>query len=490
MAGIDRTRNLIVLRIAFDGPASAGKTTTVRALGERLGRPCSTPDTAGDRTLFFDWLDYTGGLFEGYQLRCQVVSVPGQALLAKRREYLLRSADSIVYVDEINRTRLDTTLAALTDLQRLKIEGDRSVGVVLQANKRDLPDALPVHEIRQALAGARLPISVLESTATEGMGVRESFVFAVRLALDKVRAQIRNHTLEEGLLDVDDPEALLEHMRAQEAPPSSPSDHAPPSLATAVSVPSMSPNAETTQPAVQPSPFDTTPPEPPTERVASGLIWPPIDGRMCLAEATQQAPRLVLVNQSWRASTDDGWQFFSHSRSVYQDPEDGRGSLIRLARHHLSHAELLSGPRCVVLANDGTSRWRLWQIARERLSLRQRLAASLDEHDSARIAQLLIDTAHRLIELDERVRRIPASPLRVTLDTAGVFGGRTQFVGFVPEGPNVEAPRASLEDEFRGVVRDWTSRRAELIVALRRAVAAASGAEVRVIERLKALFEA
>ena len=83
MAILDREREVIVLRIVYDGRAGAGKTTTVRALGERLGRRVTTPEASGERTLFFDWADYTGGLFEGLQLRCQIVRFEFGAVLVQ-----------------------------------------------------------------------------------------------------------------------------------------------------------------------------------------------------------------------------------------------------------------------------------------------------------------------------------------------------------------------------------------------------------------------
>ena len=85
MAVIDPNDDCVVIRVVYDGAPMAGKTTSVATLGRGLGASVYSPADHGGRTLYFDWLDYTGGLFEGRRIRCQIVSVPGQATLAPRR---------------------------------------------------------------------------------------------------------------------------------------------------------------------------------------------------------------------------------------------------------------------------------------------------------------------------------------------------------------------------------------------------------------------
>src|ERR1700761_5646260 len=100
MAILDPRSDAVVIRVVYDGAPMAGKSTSVRALGRGLGGKVVTPAEISGRTLYFDWLDYTGGLFEGRRIRCQIVSVPGQAALAPRRRHLLESADAVVFVGD------------------------------------------------------------------------------------------------------------------------------------------------------------------------------------------------------------------------------------------------------------------------------------------------------------------------------------------------------------------------------------------------------
>ena len=100
MAILDPRSDAVVIRVVYDGAPMAGKTTSVRALGRGVGGVVASPAEVSGRTLYFDWLDYTGGLFEGRRIRCQIISVPGQATLAPRRRRLLESADAIVFVGD------------------------------------------------------------------------------------------------------------------------------------------------------------------------------------------------------------------------------------------------------------------------------------------------------------------------------------------------------------------------------------------------------
>ena len=95
MALVDPTTDQIVVRIVYDGPALSGKTTSLKALARGVSSSLTTPAETAGRTLYFDWVDYVGGLFDGRQIRCQIVSVPGQRDLAERRRLLLETADAV-----------------------------------------------------------------------------------------------------------------------------------------------------------------------------------------------------------------------------------------------------------------------------------------------------------------------------------------------------------------------------------------------------------
>src|ERR1044071_2986217 len=99
MALIDSEDSELGTRRVYGGPPEAGKTTSLRALAQSLAQKTYTPAEGHDgRTLWFDWMEYSGGRFEGCQIRCQIVTVPGQRSLAARRRRVIESADVVVFV--------------------------------------------------------------------------------------------------------------------------------------------------------------------------------------------------------------------------------------------------------------------------------------------------------------------------------------------------------------------------------------------------------
>jgi len=115
MAIIDDTRGVLVVRIVYDGPALSGKTTSLRALAQGVSSKVDCPAELAGRTLYFDWVDYVGGLFDGRQIRCQIVSVPGQKDLSHRRKLLLETADAVVLVLDTRQLEWDFGLGWVRD---------------------------------------------------------------------------------------------------------------------------------------------------------------------------------------------------------------------------------------------------------------------------------------------------------------------------------------------------------------------------------------
>ena len=448
-----------MLRIVYDGPGEAGKTTTMSALGAELGRSLVTPEERDGRTLYFDWLEYTAGGFEGHPLHCQIVSVPGQVEMAQRRAYLLSTADAVIYVAPITAENLLDTLQVLRTLCRSR--DGLPIGVVLQANKRDLPNALATSRIRRALSDEGLPVILVESTAIAAVGVRYAFVMAVRLAVDRVREVMQRGELVQGAPEIDHPDGLLAEMRAREALGSS-------SMADAVAGPGSA-----VEPATIDAPRHATlstgfsrrgtgtgdpgrPPALPDVGIASDSIWPPVIGRTQLADALMSVEPPTRHGLGWRAVADGGWVLYSSDATQIRDREEGRSRLTELARLHGRWSPFISGPRCLLLAEDGQGETRLWQVIRERLSLRSRLQVWRCIADTMHSARLWVDTVQRLLELTDVVASQDAkSALMVTLDSAGTFCRRTQYVGAV-DWPSVPLPPGpTLRTEIGAELAGW-----------------------------------
>lgn len=209
----------ITLRIVYDGLGTAGKTTNIQKLHElytlRRQGPVVTPEVVRGRTAYFDWLELsTGTLDEKYPLRCQVLTVPGQFAYAPRRWKLLKAPDAIVCVCDSTPAGAKRGRLGLEFLRKLQERGVcPDVPIVIQANKRDLPEAMPLEDLRVTL-GLGAEERIYESIASSGEGVQLAF-FA---ALDRARQQLRRHLDEHGTAGLQPPQApeeLLELLRVE-----------------------------------------------------------------------------------------------------------------------------------------------------------------------------------------------------------------------------------------------------------------------------------
>lgn len=443
----------VVIRVVYDGPPEAGKTTSVRALAGSLGRPVFTPDQVEGRTVFFDWLDYTGGLFEGHRIRCQVVSVPGQATLAPRRRALLAQADVVVFVADARREHAAGLPAYLDGLARILSAVDGPpVGLVVQANKRDLPGAVPVPDLRRVLDQAGLRVGIVESVATDGAGIREAFVFAVRLALDRAREQLRTGGLRSARPQVASGEELLDELRAAEG---GALDLAPGERLTHTRLADLTLAGEALGEALaadeapaaelgrvwHPQPDRERPPLAPSAAVAGGLIWPPVRGRLTLHEADARDAVLARGGDGdWYGLAGDRYRLQSPANASFGDLERGRSALVEWARVHSASGTVLSGDRCIVLSEDHGGTFRLWQIVRAEPSLAERLdeAPCLSPRE---IAALLVECAQTFLEA-ARVVPQAACRLPLTLASTRAFRVGAPYVGLMPAPAFVRPPEA------------------------------------------------
>ena len=128
--------------------------------------------TESDRTLFFDFLPLDLGTVRGFKTRFHLYTVPGQVFYDASRKLILRGVDGVVFVADSQEERLDANVEALENLQdNMKEHGYdfTKIPYVLQLNKRDLPNALPVDQLKKQLVKRSEP--VFEAIAFQGVGV-------------------------------------------------------------------------------------------------------------------------------------------------------------------------------------------------------------------------------------------------------------------------------------------------------------------------------
>ncbi len=179
-------------KIVYYGAGLGGKTTNLQYIFDKTsekqkGKMISLA-TETDRTLFFDFLPLDLGTVRGFKTRFHLYTVPGQVFYDASRKLILRGVDGVVFVADSQEERMDANVEALDNLQEnMKEHGYDFLKIpyVLQLNKRDLPNVLPVDNLRRELVKRSEP--VFEAIAFQGVGVFETLKEVARQVLIELK---------------------------------------------------------------------------------------------------------------------------------------------------------------------------------------------------------------------------------------------------------------------------------------------------------------
>jgi signal recognition particle receptor subunit beta len=178
----------LTAKIVYYGPGLCGKTTNLQHIYDSLpqdgrGKMLSLA-TQTDRTLFFDFLPIELGTVRGMKTRIQLYTVPGQVFYDATRKLVLRGADAVVFVADSQAQALDGNKESFQNLiENLREQGSDLAKLphVIQFNKRDIANALPVDVLDRELN--RFGAPTFEACATQGRGVRETLKGVALLVL-------------------------------------------------------------------------------------------------------------------------------------------------------------------------------------------------------------------------------------------------------------------------------------------------------------------
>ncbi len=195
---IDLSKKEIKSKIVYCGPSLGGKTTNIRflhgILPDNAKSDLNIISTHEDRTLFFDYFSLDLVTIKDMKTKFLIYGVPGQDYYRSMRKAVLQGADGIVFVADSSRQRLDVNVQSINDLKTLLSEHGYdylSMPLVLQFNKRDLPDICSPEEMNAALNDHNVP--TFESVAIDGTGVRETFKGICNAVIEKLN---KNFSLE------------------------------------------------------------------------------------------------------------------------------------------------------------------------------------------------------------------------------------------------------------------------------------------------------
>jgi signal recognition particle receptor subunit beta len=179
-------------KLVYYGPGLGGKTANLQWVYDHTGASQKgkmvSLATETDRTLFFDFLPLDLGTVRGFRTRFHLYTVPGQVFYEASRRLILKGADGVVFVADSQEERLDANFETLDNLREHLKDHNldfATIPYVLQLNKRDLPNILPVEELRKQLSVKGEP--VVEAVAVTGQGVFDTLKEVAKLVLTDLK---------------------------------------------------------------------------------------------------------------------------------------------------------------------------------------------------------------------------------------------------------------------------------------------------------------
>lgn len=182
----------ITCKIVYYGPGLCGKTTNLQYIYAKTN-PAARGNmislaTESERTLFFDFLPLGLGEIRGFKTRFHLYTVPGQVFYDASRKLILNRADGVVFVADSQEDRMDANLESVENLRTNLAEHGYDldkIPYVVQYNKRDLPNVVPLEELSRQLNPRQVP--EFEAIAPTGVGVFDTLKAVAKQVLAEMK---------------------------------------------------------------------------------------------------------------------------------------------------------------------------------------------------------------------------------------------------------------------------------------------------------------
>jgi mutual gliding-motility protein MglA len=233
MASINYAIREISVKIVFYGPGLSGKTTNLQVIHRKIPIDYRSDmvslATETDRTLFFDFLPLDLGKIKGFSTKFQLYTVPGQVYYNATRKLVLRGVDGVVFVVDSAQDKMQENLESFQNLHDNLAEygiKQGSIPIVIQYNKRDLPNALPVQTLDKTINKFGYPWN--EAVANQGKGVFESLKIIGKIVIDNLNKKYSRPTFGQPQEAAQRQPAPQQPQAAQQRPPAADPFYTPP----------------------------------------------------------------------------------------------------------------------------------------------------------------------------------------------------------------------------------------------------------------------
>ena len=373
MAYFNQITKSLVLKVVYTGFMGAGKTTTLEKLnnilyGDKTKNNLFSVEKTWGKTGYFEWLDYTGGIYQGHTIQCQIITIDWYSNLTQRYPSSLRQryplifkdADVIVFVTDITKqdelNLLESSLP-LTD----KLLGS----IIIQANKIDkLQDPDPVIEKIQNHLKKTLDYKVVFSNALTGEGIRETFVKSIGIALERVKKRSEKELLimPDNLITTS--QDLLNTIEEIEAE----TDFL---LITKIKIP-------------------------PKDKIED-LYWVSPTEKALFDLLAEKTIGIYKAKNNILAGHFISWKFQSNEIDCYETLTTAQAALAKYMDIYLKMDKNLSKRRGLILLKENNN-WRLWQVIYIEINLERLLGIVLKQKDKEAVAYKILAITQYLLK--------------------------------------------------------------------------------------------
>lgn len=203
MASINYAAREISVKVVYYGPGLSGKTTNLQVIHRKVPPEYKSDmvslATETDRTLFFDFLPLDLGKIKGFSTKFQLYTVPGQVYYNATRKLVLRGVDGIVFVADSAPDKMQENIESFQNLEENLAEYGykrENIPIIIQYNKRDLPNAMAVEELQRIVNKYNLPWT--EAVANKGKGVFDSLKLIGKIVIDHLNRKYSRQNTRPG----------------------------------------------------------------------------------------------------------------------------------------------------------------------------------------------------------------------------------------------------------------------------------------------------
>ncbi len=185
---------LIKMKVLYYGPQGSGKATNLAFISEKYSGKKSELreiETIGHKHFSITIAPIGFERLHSFNIWIELLTVPGKPEYQSARRVLLRDTDAVVFVADSQIERTNENFQMIVDLKsnmRFYNMTMRDIFLLMQYNKRDLPDAAPVPYLQRVL-NSSFNAPYMEAIAIQGVGVMETLNQVLETLINTLKAK-------------------------------------------------------------------------------------------------------------------------------------------------------------------------------------------------------------------------------------------------------------------------------------------------------------